>query len=266
MVDLHVHSSFSSDSNEKMEDIVIEAINRDIKTIAFTDHIDYEYSDPNICFDFDISEYFSEIERLQNKYKSKIKILKGLELGLQSHIIDKLNEISNKNEFDFIIGSFHTVEKKDLYNGDFYKMKTAEEMWDVYLDEVYETIKNFDNFSVLGHLDLIKRYSESVRKVDFSYYRNKLEKVFSEIIEKGIGIEVNTSGLRGNYGAKGTLPSKEILKLYYDLGGRIITIGSDSHDKSTIGDNFIETIKFIKNIGFKDIYVFEKMKNDKINI
>ncbi|MDM8534358.1 histidinol-phosphatase HisJ family protein [Clostridiaceae bacterium HSG29] len=266
MIDLHVHSNFSSDSNEEMEDIIKEAINRNIEIIAFTDHIDYEYSDPNISFDFDISEYFYEIERLKNKYNSRIKILKGLELGLQSHIIEKLNKVSNKYEFDFIIGSFHTVERKDLYNGDYYKSKTPEEMWDVYLDEVYETIKNFNNFSVLGHLDLIKRYSESVREVDFSYYKNKLEKIFNIIIEKEIGIEVNTSGLRGNYGLNETLPSKEILKLYYDLGGRIITIGSDSHDKSTLGDNFNETLKFINNIGFKDIYVFEKMKNGKINI
>jgi len=266
MVDLHIHSSFSSDSNEKMEDIVIEAINRNIKVIAFTDHIDYEYSDPNISFSFDISEYFLEIERFQNKYKSKIKILKGLELGLQSHIIDKLNEVSNEFEFDFIIGSFHTVKKKDLYNGDYYKMKTPEEMWDVYLDEVYETIKKFDNFSVLGHLDLVKRYSEFVRKVDFSYYRNKLERIFNEIIEKEIGIEVNTSGLRGTYGLDETLPSEEILKFYYDLGGRIITVGSDSHDKSTLSDDYNKVATVLKRIGFKNIYVFEKMNYKKINI
>jgi histidinol-phosphatase (PHP family) len=77
---------------------------------------------------------------------------------------------------------------------------------------------------------------------------------------------VNTSGLRGIYGLNETLPSEEILKLYYDCGGKIITIGSDSHDKTTLGDNFEDVIKLLKKIGFEDIYVYENMKYKKTNL
>lgn len=260
MIDLHVHSDFSSDCEEKMEDMIKEAINKGIDVIAITDHIDYDYKDPTINFDFDIDAFFNEIKKLKKKYQNEIKILIGLELGLQEHITDKLNTFTNQYAFDFIIGSFHTVDSKDLYRGDFYVDRTSEAAWDIYLDEVYSTLLKFDNFSVLGHLDLIKRYNEGVRGVDLSNYKEKLEKIFKLIIKKGIGLEVNTSGLRKTYGLNETLPSKEILQLYYDCGGRLITIGSDSHVKATLGSHYEQVKEMLQGIGFENLYIFEAMK------
>jgi len=266
MIDLHVHSHFSSDCDEKMEDMIKEAIARKIRVIAITDHIDYDYKDPSINFDFDVDLFLSEIKRLKKKYQKQIKILIGLELGLQAHIIGKLKALTNRYAFDFIIGSFHTVDSKDLYRGDFYVDRTSEEAWDIYLDEVYSTLLKFDNFSVLGHLDLIKRYNEDVRNVDLSDYKEKLEKIFRLIIKKNIGLEVNTSGLRKTYGLNETLPSKEILELYYDCGGRIITIGSDSHTKETLASHYESVKEMLEAIGFKDLYIFEKMQPKKYNM
>ncbi|MEA1975032.1 MAG: histidinol-phosphatase HisJ family protein [Bacillota bacterium] len=263
MLDLHVHSNFSADSTEKIESIIIEAINRNIDIIAITDHIDYDYTDPSIKFEFNINDYFFEINRLKKIYGNKIKILKGVELGLQPHIIDKLNDFVNIYNFDFVIGSFHTCQKKDLYLKNFYKGKSNKEAWDIYLDEIYNTIYKFNNFNVLGHLDLIKRYSEEVRTIDISYYKAKLEKLFHLIVEKNIGIEVNTSGLRGDYGLNETLPSNKIIQIYKNCGGKIITIGSDSHTKDTLGENFNQVYNELKQIGFKNIYYFEEKKAKK---
>jgi histidinol-phosphatase (PHP family) len=265
MIDLHVHSHFSSDCEEKMEDMIQEAIQRKIDVIAITDHIDYDYKDPTINFDFNVEEFLSEIKKLKKKYQDKIQILIGLELGLQEHITDKLRVLTNQYAFDFIIGSFHTVDSKDLYRGDFYVDRTSEEAWDIYLDEVYSTLLKFDNFSVLGHLDLIKRYNEGVRNVKFSDYKEKLEEIFKLIIKRNIGLEVNTSGLRKTYGLNETLPSKEILEIYYECGGRIITIGSDSHVKETLGSHYKQVKEMLNSIGFEDLYVFEGMKSKKYN-
>jgi histidinol-phosphatase (PHP family) len=264
MIDLHVHSHFSSDCEEKMEDMIKEAIARKIEVIAITDHIDYDYKDPSINFDFDVDLFLSEIKRLKKKYQKQIKILIGLELGLQAHIIGKLKTLTNQYAFDFIIGSFHTVDSKDLYRGDFYVDRTSEEAWRIYLDEVYSTLLKFDNFSVPGHLDLIKRYNEDIRNVDLSNYKEKLEKIFRLIVKKNIGLEVNTSGLRKTYGLNETLPSKEILELYYDCGGQIITIGSDSHTKETLASHYESVKEMLEVIGFKVLYIFEKMQPKKI--
>ncbi|HKL42993.1 MAG TPA: histidinol-phosphatase HisJ family protein [Clostridia bacterium] len=265
MIDLHVHSHFSSDCEEQMEDMIKEAINKKIQVIAITDHIDYDYKDPTINFDFDVAVFLDEIRKLKSKYRKKIKILVGLELGLQEHITEKLEDLTNQYAFDFIIGSFHTVDSKDLYRGDFYIGRTSEEAWDIYLDEVYSTLLKFDNFSVLGHLDLIKRYNEGVRGVELLEYKEKLEKIFRLIVKKNIGLEVNTSGLRKAYGLNETLPSTDILQIYYNCGGRIITIGSDSHTKDTLACEYEGVKKMLEEIGFEDIYIFEKMKPIKYN-
>lgn len=260
MIDLHIHSSFSADSTQDLEEIIKESIKRNIDIISITDHIDYDYTDSSIEFEFNILDYLKEVEYLQKKYSDKIKILKGIELGLQPHLKKKLDKVSKNHRFDFIIGSFHTCDKKDLYLGDYYKDKTDKEAWDFYLDEVYETINEFDNFSVIGHLDIIKRYSDSVREVDISYYKKKLKKIFKLIIDKNIGLEVNTSGLRKSYGLGKTLPSYDILKIYNDCGGKLITIGSDSHSIDTLASNYNKVVKKLNDIGFKEIYYFENMK------
>lgn len=260
MIDLHIHSSYSSDCEIPIEKTIQGAIEKGIDVIAITDHIDYDYKDPTINFDFNVDDFLIEINRLKIKYADRIEVLVGLELGLQEHIVPKLEKLTNQYPFDFIIGSFHTVDSKDLYRGDFYKGKTPVKAWRCYLEEIIKTVKKFDDFSVLGHLDLIKRYDEKVREVELPYYKDLLLSLFDLIIEKNIGLEINTSGLRPYYGLNETLPSMEILKLYYACGGELITIGSDSHQIETLGSHYAEVINMLKSIGFKKIYKYNNMK------
>ena len=85
-----------------------------------------------------------------------------------------------------------------------------------------------------------------------------IEQIFEVVIADGKGIELNTSSRA--YKLKSLMPSKEILKLYHDMGGKIITIGSDAHNADRIGDCVMESQKILKDIGFDGIYTFEKMK------
>lgn len=267
MIDIHVHTEYSTDSIQRLEPLIQEAIEKKIKVIAITDHIDYDYPGDDIQFDYDVKKQFEEIERLQEKYYNEIKILKGLELGLQTHVHQKNNQLIDTYDFDFIIGSIHACDNKDLYNKEYYNDKTRHEAWDVYLDSVIEIVEAFDCFSVLGHLDILKRYSEEVREVPLAYIEKKLVKLFNLMIEKEIGLEVNTSGLRENdYGLNQTLPSEDILEIYYKTGGRIITIGTDSHSLETVGSFYEEAKEMLKRIGFDKIYYAEEMKLMTINI
>ncbi|MGM0379308.1 MAG: histidinol-phosphatase HisJ family protein [Bacillota bacterium] len=266
MIDLHIHSKFSSDSKQPVEEIIQESIKKNIKVISITDHIDYDYTDPSINFDFDIDKYMKVIKEMQKKYGKDIKILKGVELGLQPHLCERLNEFSKTYDFDFLIGSFHTCNKKDLYQGDFYKDKDKYQAWDEYLIDIYETVKCFDKFSVLGHLDILKRYNKDVRDIEIDYIKPKLIKIFKLIIKKGIGLEVNTSGLRNAYGIGKTLPSFDVLEIYYNQGGKLLTIGSDSHNFKTIGQFNKKVLKKLDKIGFEKIYYFEKQKPKSFEI
>jgi histidinol-phosphatase (PHP family) len=261
--DYHVHSHFSADCEADMKDIIETAIKLQLKEICFTDHTDYDYCDSSINFEFDIAEYTDHINLMRQRYGKEIKILKGIEMGIQPHIVEKCDRVVREGDFDFVICSIHTCEKKDLYNGDFYKGKTPRQAYVKYFEELLYCIKNFENFNIIGHLNILARYNKTIANEKLSSYFDILEVIFKALIEKNKGIEVNTSSLRYT---DTLLLSPEILKFYHELGGEIITLGSDTHVPNTLAYEFDYIYGILKEIGFKYITTFEKMEPRFIRI
>lgn len=253
MFDYHMHSDFSADCSIPMEDMITRAIDKGLTEICFTEHIDYDYPDPNYIFEFDLQAYDQKIKQVQEKYKSKIRIKKGIELGLQPHLIQRYNQLMQEESFDFAICSMHTTDHMDLHSGDLFKNKTLEEAYAAYYDELLTCVKEFKQFSVLGHLDLVKRYT--IDEQPSNLFHEQITAIFKEIIPAGKGIELNTSGVR--YGMPNGLPSDDILKLYKQCGGEIITLGSDSHYPDDLAFQFKESLELLSSIGFKYITSFE---------
>lgn len=264
MYDYHVHSNFSADCQVDMEAMIRQAINIGLKEICFTDHIDYDYCDSSINFDFDLDEYSTKINKMRRKYGGNIKILKGVEMGIQPHIIEKCENTIKAGNFDFVISSIHSCEKKDLYNGDFFLNKSPQQAYIRYLEELLYCSKNFESFNVIGHLNILIRYNKEVAKERIEDYFDIIEEIFKTLISKNKGIEVNTSGFR--YKLNDFMPTYSTLKLYRDLGGEVITLGSDSHIPSTLGEKFDHVYDLLKEIGFKYITTFHKMEPNYIKI
>lgn len=279
--DFHVHTYYSDDSGYPMEDVVKDAIKKGITDICFTDHVDYGIKpDQNELTDevrlairsvvkytkdynVDYPAYVAEIKSLQEKYGDKINIRMGMEFGLQVHTIPQFQKLYDSYDFDFIIMSCHQVEDKEFWRQDFQKGRTQDEYNQRYYDEILGQVKNFHDYSVLGHLDLISRYDKA-GLYPFEKVKDKITEILKIVIADGKGIEINTSSVR--YGIKDKdgnpelTPSKEILKLYKKLGGRILTIGSDSHAPDHLGTHIKEQLEVAKEIGFTEICTFEKMK------
>lgn len=255
MFDFHMHSSFSADCPIPMEEMVKGAIRKGLQHICFTEHIDYDYPDETITFDFDYTTYSNEIERLRNQYGKHISITKGVEIGIQPHLLNRYEQLMTTNEFEFTILSLHTVEKKALHYGELFIGRTTEQAYETYYEELLHSVKNFSAYSILGHIDLIKRYSTETVEEPF---HDILKEIFSIIIPQGKGIEINTSGVR--YGMTSNLPSRDILELYKAMGGEIITIGSDAHKPEDIAFQFKESIDVLKEIGFQYVATFENKK------
>lgn len=258
MFDNHMHCAYSSDTDVPMEAMILGAIKNGVKEITFTDHIDYDYNSPEIDFEFDTAAYAKEIAFYREKYEGQIIIHLGIEIGIQPHILDKCRALVETVGPDFIIASQHNVEKKDLYLGDYYVGKEPKEALDFAMNELAQMIDAFDHFSVIGHVDILKRYDDAVRALDKSYYLSSVVPVFEKLISKNKGIEVNTSGLR--QGLDEPLPSYELLKLYYDMGGRLLTIGSDAHKPEDVGHSFKAVYQKLWDIGFRSLYTFNQMK------
>ena len=265
--DYHLHTEFSDDSDYLMEDVVKDAIEKGIEEICFTDHVDYgiklDWDDPDFIEGKSVPNvnypaYFQKIEYLTKKYYNKIRIKKGLEFGIQTHTIDKFKKLFDRYTFDFIILSIHQIEDKEFWTGDFQKNKTEDQYYQRYYQELYEVVKNYHDYSVIGHFDLIKRYDNKDGYSGFENNKEIITAILKFIIEDGKGIELNTSSIR--YGLNDLMPSRKILKLYHDLGGRIITIGSDSHESAHLGAYIEEMKDELRKIGFKEFCTYKQME------
>jgi len=261
LFDYHMHTNFSADSRYTMEEMYEAAIEKNLDEIAITDHHDIDYQDDSMEFLLDKENYLKEIEKYQEKYEGILTIKKGIEMGLQTHILKESDEFLD-NDFDFIICSFHTAEKKDLYNGDFFQNYSQWEAYLRYLESILDVVQNFDNYSVLGHLDLVRRYDYYASKPDLmdnEKAEDIIREILKEVIRKNKGIEVNTTGYYIEEGNNPN-PSVKVLKLYNELGGEILTIGSDSHSPDQIAYKFPETLTLLKDIGFDKLTTFSNME------
>ncbi|HHV39036.1 MAG TPA: histidinol-phosphatase HisJ family protein [Tepidimicrobium sp.] len=265
MYDFHIHSDFSVDCKYLMEEMVQSAVEKGIKSICFTDHIDYDLSGDGINFEFRPVDYFKKINQMKYKYMGQIEILSGVEIGMQPHLVQRYNGLIDNHPFDFVIMSIHSIDKKDIYIDQFTRGKKPMEALNIYYDYLYNCLEKFDNYDVVGHIDYIDRYFEDFSLIpDFKEYSSNIENILKIIIEKGKGLEVNTAGMRYKLGYYN--PKAEILKLYKELGGEIVTIGSDAHNPEHIGYHYREAEKMLRDLGFKYTYIYRDRKKVPIHI
>ncbi len=263
IIDSHVHSDFSTDSNVPMEEIIKHHLMLGLDTVIFTDHVDYDYPD-NIVFDIDFQKYTKHMELLRQRHRD-IEILMGVEIGYQKHLNEKLNKLINSHPFDFVIASIHACGGKEFCNNGFFDGKTQKESYREYFEAVKYMVQNYDDYDVVGHLDFIVRYGQFVKKeLKYIYFKDIIDEVLLTIIQKGKGIELNTSGLR--YGLGIMHPSKCVLERYFELGGEIVTLGSDSHRVEDLFSDFNIAINDLKSIGFNRIAYFKERQPQFIEI
>ncbi len=267
--DYHVHTEFSDDSAYPMKTVIRDAIAMGMNEICLTDHVDYgvkidwdcgkqiQYRNGEPLANVDYPRYMSEIDRMKRLYGNKIRIKTGLEFGIQKHTIPDFQRLFEQYAFDFIILSIHQVENQEFWTQDFQRGRSQKEYQQRYYEEMLAVVRDYKDYSVLGHMDLIARY-DLAGVYPFEKVRPVIEDILRIVIADGKGIEVNTSSHR--YGLTDTMPSANILKLYRDMGGRIITIGSDSHKPEHLGAYIRETQALLKSLGYKQFCTFEHMR------
>lgn len=259
--DCHMHTNHSGDSKTPMEDMIRQAISLGLQTICFTEHNDFEYpyeeEYPSNPFLLNTDSYLYELLQLREKYASQIKVLFGVELGLQPEVLRQNAVYARSYEFDFIIGSSHLCHGKDPYYPSFFAGRSDEEAYREYFESILENINKFSNYDVYGHLDYVVRYGAS-KDENYCYdrYKDIFDRILEALLEKEKGLEINTGGLKK--GLKDAHPCMEVLKQYRRMGGEIITIGSDAHDPGHIADSFDRAYDILTECGFKYYTIFEK--------
>ncbi len=271
LADMHTHSENSHDSNCKIEDMVLSQIEKGTRIFAVTDHFD-TYLHQNQDIFTPIKTAYDTVLMLNEKYKDKCTILTGVEISegfWHPEIYDRILKLC---DYDVVIGSVHVVRSEKIPSvyafTDFSKYENNDiaDFLDAYFDDVLDLLK-YGDFDILAHLTCPLRYAVGKygATVDMSRYDEKIEKILKKAIEKGVSLEVNTS-LKYYKMLNEFTPCKEILKKYYSLGGRMVTLGSDAHVADNASCYFKEAAEMLKDIGFEHIYYYVKRKPYAIKI
>lgn len=252
--DFHTHSSFSTDSTEPLLEMAKAAAEKGLRTICITEHLDYDY--PGGEFQLDTAAYRGELLRVREELSGRVEVLFGVELGLMDYLAPRLNEFARAWELDFIIGSSHLVDGKDPYYPEYFEALGSKNGVLRYFESILANIAAFDDFDVYGHLDYVVRYSPEKRYEPLDY-REIIDEILKALISRGKGIEVNTGGVAPlGY----VHPNAFILRRYKELGGEIVTVGSDAHDRSRVAADFDKAQAALEAAGFEYYTVFRQRK------
>jgi histidinol-phosphatase (PHP family) len=249
MFDCHVHTEFSTDSSMKLKDAIKKAKDIGIGLII-TEHMDLKYPVEG-NFQFDVKRYFKEYGYLKND-----KVLLGIELGLRTDCTDENKIIALENPFDYVIGSIHVVNGIDIYQDYFYAEKDKNQAYEEYFKFMYECVKESDFFDSLGHIDYIARYAPfEDTEIYYDIYSDYIDEVLKILSNREKAIEVNTRRINDKKAAENILT---ILKRFNELGGKYVTIGSDAHNTSDIGNNFNIALDLVEKSNLKVVYFKER--------
>lgn len=259
LIDYHLHTTFSADSIQSPQAAIERAITLGIDEITVTDHMDLLPDD--IMDDthiLDAEKYFPTLEKLKQQYKNEIAINIGVEVGLNRGMLTKSSEFVQSYPFDFVIASLHRINYQSMRTpGYLESFGSKENLYHAYYHNLIELIDAFDDFDVCGHLDFIRRvmpfpYTPDDYFIEIEY----LESFLKRLIARNKGIEINTSGFR--HYSHATLPHLPIVMRYHELGGKILTIGADSHRTEHVGWGLKELTALLPSMGITELATFKK--------
>ena len=230
--DFHLHSNFSEDSTSPMEDMIKEGIKQNLKGMCFTEHTDLDFPGNNFTFLADLDAYEKTFLQLKEKYRSQIKLYFGLEVGLQPHLKEEIPALCTSRNFDFLIGSTHVADCLDPYDNAFFENRTETQAYQRYFEVLLKNLQTYSCFDTCGHIDYVVRYGPS-KNVHYCY------KNHADILD-------------------------EILKRYKELGGELLTLGSDAHAPCHIAYDFQKASDLLKACGFRYYTIFKERKSECI--
>ena len=255
MFDYHMHSRVSFDAHDTGLQMALAAREAGLKEICFTDHLDYDPLGVMEGIAFDTAAYNAEYDSLE---VPGLKIRRGMEFGLTVDNREQFQKDLQRRHFDFVLGSIHFVDDLDVYYEEYWQGKTVFEAERRFLEGTLECVKLHEDFDVLAHLTFISKTvaHPAPRPVSYAEHRELLDEILRELARKGKGLEMNTSGVDrcGDF-----LPSEEYFRRFKELGGQIVTIGSDAHNAARVGQYSDRACGILKDI-FGYVCTFEDRK------
>nr|MBQ8244999.1 histidinol-phosphatase HisJ family protein [Oscillospiraceae bacterium] len=255
MFDFHMHSRVSFDGHDTGEALAKAALAKGLKEICFTDHLDYDPLGKMGILAFDTEAYNAEYNHLE---VPGLTIRRGMEFGMDRKNVAQLEKDLQRRPFDFVLGSIHFVDDLDVYFDEFWAGKTVFQAERRCLEETLACVQLHKNFDVLAHLTYISKTHAhpAPRPVAYSDHREIMDEILRQLALRGKGLEMNTSGVDR---CGGYLPTADIFRRFKELGGEIVTVGSDAHRCNRVGQYTFEACELLKDI-FGYVCTFENRR------
>ena len=252
MFDYHMHSKVSFDAHDSGLNMALAAKAAGLKEICFTDHLDYDPLGKMGKLDFDTEAYASEYDQLE---VPGLIIRRGMEFGMDPHNVAQFQQDLKRRPFDFVLGSIHFVDDLDVYYPQFWQNKTIFQAERRFLEATLAALQVHDQFDVLAHLTYIAKSpaNPSPRCIAYDDHRELIDEILKLVVAKGKGLEMNSSGVDR---CGGFLPTADYFRRFKELGGQIVTIGSDAHRANRVGQYSFEACEILKEI-FGYVCTFE---------
>lgn len=245
LFDTHMHTRFSTDARMTMREA--KAKGRDLGLgIIITEHMDLDYPQPE-AFTFDVDEYF----RVYGPHRGDAVLL-GIEIGMRPDLVKENAALIGRYPFDFVIGSIHVIDRIDIYQEDFYHGRTKAEVYGQYFASMLTCLEGYDFIDSLGHIDYISRYARLADpELHYAEFAAALDAVLGRVAAGGKALEINTRRLDSADTVAALLP---IYHRFRQLGGELVTIGSDAHTARDIGNHFPVALDMAEACGLRAVY------------
>lgn len=233
------------------------AIGHALTEIVFTDHLDVHPLDDCPGY-YEPDTYFAELARCRDLFAGELTIKAGIEVGDTHRFGAEIARTVDAFPYDFSLGSVHWIGDEAPFGAPFYESHDSDWTYHGYFREAL-ALAGADSFDVLGHLDMPKREGTAYfGRFDPNLYGDEIRAILRRLIDRGKGIEINTSGWRRS--ADECCPGPVVLQWYREMGGEILTIGSDGHRPEQLALRFESAYDVARAAGFRWLTTFDRRK------
>ena len=260
-VDLHVHSTCSADGGSSIEDYARQAEVMGLAEVGYCEHVDLDPRDMGYGY-IDPGRYDRELAAARAAVP-EVRLLQGVEITYQSGMQEAVREWQTCRPWDYVVVSVHLIDYPDGWAiisepgamGAYFASHNERQAYGPYFAELLRAVKSGMG-DVLGHLDLVKRFGvRQYGRLDPAAFEEEIREILRAAAQRGMGLEINTSGLRQAPGEP--YPGLTVLRWYRELGGEVLTVGSDAHHADDLGRDIAGAMDMAREAGFRAIASFE---------
>jgi histidinol-phosphatase (PHP family) len=270
LLDLHVHSTCSADGASSIASYARRAARHGLAEVGYCEHADFDPRDWSYGY-LDLVRYDQEIAAARASAPG-VRLRQGVEITYQARLEQEIRAWLAGGTWDYVVASVHLVDYADGWAmvsepravDDYFADHSQRQAYVPYFEELLRAVRSGLG-DLLGHFDLVKRYGTGhYGPFEPADFREEIQTVLQAAVECGVGLEINTSGLRQAPGE--AYPGLTVLRWYRELGGEILTIGSDAHKADHLGYGVAEAQALARAAGFRAITTFEARQASWIDL